>query len=70
MTDTNTDKSYERITVKDQNGKSKVEWERPIFGDLVMKTEGGKTIIEKTGLFGSTTTYMPSDAESVEAENW
>jgi hypothetical protein len=69
MTDTNTTKSYERIVIKDNDGNAKVEWERPMFGDLTMKTEGGKTVIEKSGLFGSTTTYMPSDAESVEAKS-
>lgn len=69
MAETNTDKRYERIVVKNNDGKAKVEWERHIFGDLIMKTEGGKTIIEKTGLFGSTTTYMPSDTESVEAKS-
>jgi hypothetical protein len=64
------EKSYERITVKDQDGNSKVTWERPIFGDLVVKNEGGRTIIEKTGVLGVTKTYMPSESESVEAENW
>ena len=63
-----TDKSYDRIIVKDQNGKSKVTWERPTFGDLTMRNEGGRPIIEKTGWLGRTTTYMPSETESVEAE--
>jgi hypothetical protein len=33
-----------------------------------MKNEGGRTIIEKTGWLGKTETYIPSEAESVEAE--
>lgn len=50
-------KSYERITVKDQDGNSKVTWERPVFGDLIVKNEGGRTIIEKTGMLGVTNLY-------------
>jgi hypothetical protein len=69
MTDTSTGKTYERILVKAADGNTTV-WERPFLGNLVMKTEGGKTVIEKTGLWGSTITYMPSDQESVEAESW
>jgi hypothetical protein len=62
------EKSYDRIVVTDQNGKSIVSWERPLLGDLKMRTEGGKTIIEKTGWLGRTNTYIPSESESVKAE--
>lgn len=61
-------RSYDRIVIKDQAGNSKVTLERSLLGDLTMKTEGGRTIIEKTGWFGRTTTYMPSDVDFVEAE--
>ena len=61
-------KSYDRIVVKDQDGNSKVSWERPFLGNLTMKTEGSRMVIEKTGWFGKTTTYMPSESDSVEAE--
>lgn len=66
-----TEKSYARIVIKDQSGNPKVSLEKPLFGDLTMKMEGGKTIIEQTsGLWGNTKTYMPADGESVEAENY
>jgi hypothetical protein len=62
------ERSYDRVVVKDQDGNPTVEWDRPVFGDLVVKTEGGRTIIERTGWFGGTTTYVPSEGESVKAE--
>lgn len=62
------EKSYERITVK-REGRTVSEWERPLFGDLTLKHEGGRTIIEKTGIFGGKTTYMPSSEEAIEAED-
>ena len=58
----------ERIVVRDQNGNLKVTWERPILGDLTMKNESGRTILEKTGLFGGKTIYLVSDRDSVEAD--
>lgn len=64
------DKSYERIVIKDSSGDSKLTLERPVFGDLIMKTDGSRTIVQKTGLFGNTTTYLLSDTDSVEAESW
>lgn len=68
MEDTN--KSYERIIVKDKAGKATIEWDRPFLGDLTLKTEGGRTVIEKTGWLGGVTTYVPSEDESVKAERY
>jgi hypothetical protein len=64
------EKSYDRIIIKDQSGKTKMSLERSFGSDLTLKTENGRTVIEKTGFWGKTETYMPSDAESVEAERW
>lgn len=61
--------SYDRIVIKDQSGNSKVTFERPLFGELTMKNDGGKTVIQKVGWLGNTKTYVPSDTESVEAES-
>lgn len=58
----------ERIVVRDQHGNLKVTWERPVLGDLTMKNESGRTILEKTGLFGGKTIYLVSDRDSVEAD--
>lgn len=63
-----TGKNYERISITGKDGKEKAELVKPAFGELTMRNEGGRTVIEKTGLWGRTTTYVPSTEESIEAE--
>lgn len=60
--------SYERIDVKDRDGNSKLRLERPLFGDLTMTHEGGRTVIHKTVWLSGTTTYVTSPDESIKAE--
>ena len=58
-----------RVVVKDEHGREVVNWTASLFSDITLKTEGGKTIIEKKGLLGART-YIPAMNESVEARNW
>lgn len=60
--------SYERIDIKDRDGKSKLKLERPLFGDLTMSHEGGRTVIQKTVWLSGTTTYVTAPDESIKAE--
>jgi hypothetical protein len=63
-----TSKSFERIVIKDKSGKH-IELDKPMFGDLTMKTEGGRAVIERTGLWGGTETFLPSAEDSIEAKS-
>ncbi|MBW4579276.1 MAG: hypothetical protein KME42_06855 [Tildeniella nuda ZEHNDER 1965/U140] len=63
-----TDESYERIVIQDREGNSTLKLERPLFGDLTMTHEGGKTVIHKTAWLSGTTTYVPAPDASIKAE--
>lgn len=62
--------SYERILIRNARQGSTVELARPFFGDLLMKSEGGRTVIEQIGPFGGVKIYVPSMDESIEAERY
>lgn len=63
------EESYEQIVIRDKAGNSTTTLQRPIFGDLVMKTVGGRIVIEQTGLWGGKTIYVPGNEDAIEAKN-
>lgn len=61
---------FDQITVRDKDGNTTKNLEKPWLGDLTMRQEGGRSVIETTDWWGNTKTYVPSQEESIEATRY
>lgn len=58
-----------RVKVTDDRKRVIIDWKASIFSRIIVKNEGGKTMIAKQGIFG-TKTYTPAMNESVQTSSW
>lgn len=58
-----------RVRVTDERKRVIIDWKASIFSRIIVKNEGGKTVIAKQGFFG-TKTYTPAMTESIQTSSW